>query len=368
MIAAVNHSEVRQITQSCCPQSVKTRWLSRNEALIWLLSREKLLLRTNFKAISKTLSSEFREMFTLDNFASLATYHRIIYPFNQAVKFFEDDRVTLCHVYPALKTLKKYFQEEVHSNSDSNPQYAACCESILPIIQQRQMKLLDRDLVKAAFWLTSFGCQSLADNKLFIPLLYQLNIKYRIPPTILPIQGSPNKFRSNISCTLSRDDHEEDVSDYAYTGHEILEDELEEVPKSHGFKKQVLIFLINFLSDLILEDLDRDIASNVFPEVRHEVEESLQFFFWNPESIAKCRYSTGSIQQEVELWNWMKYTSQGRISDQFALKVISIVSIPASEASCERSFSRQKRIMDHLRTRSTPELLMARVLFESSND
>jgi hypothetical protein len=34
MIAAVNHSEVRQITQSRCPQSVKTRWLSRNEALI----------------------------------------------------------------------------------------------------------------------------------------------------------------------------------------------------------------------------------------------------------------------------------------------------------------------------------------------
>jgi hypothetical protein len=368
MITVANHSEVRKITQSRCPHSVKTRWLSRDEALVWLLSREEQFLHMNFKLVSKARRAQMRETFRGSNFTSLSIYHRILYPFTQAVKFFEEDRITLCHVYPTLKTLKKYFREEADSHSDSNPEYAACCASVLPIVQQRQRKLLDRDLLKAAFWLTSFGCQSLSDNRLLIPILYQLNIKYRNPPPIPSIQGPFNKIMKNVNCTWTRDEQEQEETDYSYTGQEIPEEELEEAPKTRGYRNQVLTFLKEFLSVLMLEDLDIDVAENVSSEVRHQVEESLQFFFCNPESIVKCRHNCGSIETEVELWNWMKYTSQGRINEQFALKVISIVSIPASEASCERSFSRQKRTMNHLRTRSNPELLRARFLLESLNN
>jgi hypothetical protein len=368
MITAVNHSEVRKITHSRCPYSIKTRWLSRDESLTWLLSREELLLHMNVKLISKSRRAHIRAIFTESNFKLLSIYHRMLHPFTQAVKLFEEDRITLCHVYPALKTLKKYFLEEANSHTDSNPEYSACCASVLPIVQQRQRKLLDRDLLKAAFWLTSFGCQSLSNNCLFIPTLYQLTIKYHTPPPITLIQGSFSRIMQNVNCTLSRDDEEQEEADYSYTGHEIPEEELEEAPKTHGYRNQVLTFVIEYLSVLMLEDLDTDTANNVYSEVRHQVEESLQFFFCNPESIAKCRDTCGSVEKEVELWNWMKYTSQGRINEQLTLKVISIVSIPASEASCERSFSRQKRIMNHLRTRSNPELLRARFLLESSNN
>jgi hypothetical protein len=368
MIAAVNHSDICQMTKSRCPQSVKTRWLSRNEALIWLLSREEMLLTMNFKTIPKSRWSQIRAIITKNNFASLSLYHRLIYPFTQAVKFFEEDRVTLCYVYPTLKNLKKHFREEADSHSESNPEYAAYCASILPIIQQRQSKLLDRDLLKAAFWLTSFGCRSLATDTLFIPIGYRLDIKYQAPFPIRFVPGGINGFMKIINFPPPREEQEQDETDYSYTGEEILEDELEEVPKTRGYRNQVLTFLTEFLSNLILEDLDRESQENVFPEVHHQVEESLQFFFCNPESIAKCRCSLGFIDMEVELWNWMKYKSERRISDQFAQKVISIVSIPAYEGSCERSLSRQKRILDHLRKRSNQELLRARFLFESSNN
>jgi hypothetical protein len=366
MIAVVNHSEIIYITNSRCPQLVKTRWLSRDKALSWLISREQLFFQPNFQFSSKTLQRQFQKIFTRDNFVLLATCHRIIYPLTRAVKFFEDDHITLCHIYPALKTIKNYFREEAHSHSDSDPKYAECCEIILSIIQQRQRKLLDQDLVKAAFWLTSFGCQSLADGKIFIPDPRKLDIKYHTPHPILLSQGPPNRFRIHLPSTYSQDHQEEEEADYKYTGHEIREEELEDVPKIDENKTQVLAFLIKFLSNLMREDLDREIAGAVFSEIPHQVEESLQFFLCNPQSIAKCRHTSGDIDKQVELWNWMKYKSEDRISDQFTQKVISILSIPASEASCERSFSRQKRIMDHLRTRSNPELLRARFLFESS--
>jgi hypothetical protein len=271
-------------------------------------------------------------------------------------------------VYHALITLKKHYRNETDAFHETDPKYATCCASAVSIIQQRQVKLLDRDLIKAAFWLTSFGCQSLADEKLFVPVSYHLNVKYFNPLPFIPVVRPLEKYHFTKSTIIFGENQEEEEVDYAYTGDEIPEDELEEVAKTRGYKNQVLAFLIKFLSDLIIEDLDREIAVNVFSEVRHQVEESLQFFFCNPETIAKCRHSNGDIKNEVELWNWIKYRSEGRIRDHFAQKVISIITIPASEASCERSFSRQKRIMDHLHTRSNPELLRARFIFEVSND
>jgi hypothetical protein len=205
--------------------------------------------------------------------------------------------------------------------------------------------------------LTSFGCQSLAEGKIFIPNPFKLNINYHTPPPILLFQRPPNWFQIHLHSTYSRDHQEEEEADYEYTGYEIREEEVEEVPKTYGNKTQVLTFLIKFLSDLVLEDLDREIAGAVFSEIPHRIEESLQFFLCKPKSIAKCRHSSGAINKLVELWSCMKYKSEDRISDQFTQKVISILSIPTSEASCERGFSRHKRIMDHLRTRCNPELL-----------
>jgi hypothetical protein len=136
-----------------------------------------------------------------------------------------------------------------------------------------------------------------------------------------------------------------------------MEDELEEVQKIWRCKNQVLKFLNEFLPILIMEDLDSASSETIAFEIHCQVEQSLQFFFCNLESIAKCRNTPGDIEMQVELWNWLKFMINGRITGQVAAKVISIVSIPASEASCERSISHQKRILGHFRVKSNPESL-----------
>jgi hypothetical protein len=50
------------------------------------------------------------------------------------------------------------------------------------------------------------------------------------------------------------------------------------------------------------------------------------------------------------------------VYDDIVEKIISIISIPASEASCERSFSRRKRIMGDSPVKSNPDLLKARLI------
>jgi hypothetical protein len=116
-----------------------------------------------------------------------------------------------------------------------------------------------------------------------------------------------------------------------------------------------------------MEDLNADSSETIASEIHCQVEQSLQFFFCNPESIAKCRNTPGDIEMQGELWNWLKFLENGRIAGQVAAKVISIVSIPASEASYERSLSGQKRILGHFRAKSNPELLRARFLFALGN-
>lgn len=367
MIMLVNCSEVRRITQSRCHPLVKTRWLSRYQTLVWLLSWEVELSKIDPKCLSKLRRKQFREILTRSNFAMLATLHKIIHPFSRAITLFERDDVTLCHVYPAMKALKAHFRDEQANSKDSVPKYAEFCVNALSFIQQRQHKLLDKDLLKATYWLTSIGCKHLSENIMDIPFPCRLHLVYSYPPTHIPLKGGHVWFRDISLDPPSSDTQEHDEVDYSYTGEIIDEDELEEVPVSRGWENQVIPFLTEYLVALIFEDLGSDIPESVCADVRHQVEELLQFFFCNPDTIAKCQLRNSSILTEVELWNWVKYMIPGRICDQVVAKVISIISIPASEASCERSFSRQKRIMGHLRTTSNCDLLRARYLLAASD-
>jgi hypothetical protein len=300
-----------------------------------LLIKKTKLLEFDSKLIQKVRRSQFRTIITSSNFEFLGIYHQVLNPFAQAVKFFERAHVTLCHVYHTLKTLKEHFRQEETSNMESNPDYSICCSTVLSIIRQRHNKLLDISLVKAAFWLTSFGCQSLEENKFFIPPKFKLKLTYHPPFSPQYSQGPfDNSLSSNGNSQETYELVQSDV-DGKYTGDVIMEDELEEVPTIGSCKNKTLPFLIELLHVFMLEDLDREIPMNVSLEVRQQVEETLQYFFCNPESISKCRNYDSEIELQVELWHWMKYNAGGRIHDQFVAKVISILSIPASEASCE---------------------------------
>jgi hypothetical protein len=103
------------------------------------------------------------------------------------------------------------------------------------------------------------------------------------------------------------DEQRNEEPDYLYTGEVVMEGELQEVPRSWRFKDEVVRFLTMFLPTLILEDFDRAESETVSSEIERQVEKSLQFFFCNPESIAKCQTTPGDIEMQVELWTWMKF-------------------------------------------------------------
>jgi hypothetical protein len=114
-----------------------------------------------------------------------------------------------------------------------------------------------------------------------------------------------------------------------------------------------------------LEDLDSAESETASSAIERQVEESLHFFFGNPESSPKCRDPPGDVEMQVELWTSMEFMAHGGIDARITTTVISIVSIPASEASCKWSLSRQKRIMGHFSSKSSPDLLRARPLLAS---
>jgi hypothetical protein len=97
------------------------------------------------------------------------------------VKFLEQDHITLYHVYPALKKLKRHLeQQEDPPNADP----AECLDywhSIVSLIRVRQSKLLDTDLVKIGFWLTSFGYTWLTQQQELVPENHQFRLQYQAP-------------------------------------------------------------------------------------------------------------------------------------------------------------------------------------------
>jgi hypothetical protein len=94
------------------------------------------------------------------------------------------------------------------------------------------------------------------------------------------------------------------------------------------------------------------------------IDSMLSYFLCNDEFLARCRRTPAGIAKQVELWNYVARSTSDHQYDDLATKVISLIAIPTSEASCERTLSRQKRTFTHLRCRSSPELIRARIFFE----
>jgi hypothetical protein len=161
----------------------------------------------NLKPFPKKQRSQFRAITTKRSFTRSKIYHKIVCRLTQMVKFFGKDHVILCHVYLELKTLKGHFRDEERPQCDFNPEYAICFSTALSIIHSRRCKLLDQDSLKAAFWLTSFGCQSLSDNISFIPLPYQQDWEYHTPYLSPNAHGSVDGSSEKVH--RSQDVHEQ---------------------------------------------------------------------------------------------------------------------------------------------------------------
>jgi hypothetical protein len=107
--------------------------------------------------------------------------------------------------------------------------------------------------------------------------------------------------------------------------------------------------------------------SEIEDSIRSQVDSLISLFFCSDEYTSKSQESQAGIDKRIELWNHLARNTSERPYDHVVEKIISIISIPASEASCQRSFSRQKRIMGHSRVGSKRDLLRARFLLKGGS-
>jgi hypothetical protein len=154
-------------------------------------------------------------------------------------KFFEQDHITLYDVYPALKELKRYLRDEVTASEEVAPEYAQCCQSMAEFLQTRRVRMLDHDLIKVTFWLTSFGCKWLADGHEYISDTHRLHLCYQAPRTIRHIWALELMLPENTP-PESPDEVDLGIEDCPYTGdaitYESLDDHVDCIGHSPGKK------------------------------------------------------------------------------------------------------------------------------------
>jgi hypothetical protein len=365
MIKVSNYAEVRHVLKSRCPQSVKTRWLSRFDAIKWLLSRQERLTRLSRDGSVKKRQKKIQTWMTSENFGQLEVFHQLLYPFNQATKFFEQDMVTLCHVYPALRDVKNHLRQLLDHYRDSDAEIAESCQFLLDAVHFRRRKLLDRDLMKAAFWLTSFGCRCLNDGEIVLAAPYRVVLEYELPHAVAPRGSLDFSIPSGSSQEHEEDDNDE--LDCEFEGDGEIDEDTEDVPRldpSEG--TGVIAFLCVHLRHAVLTGSDRQ-DEDKEAHISDRVDQLLQFFFCNVESQRRCKNATPDVNRQVELWNRLSVDDPDPVAREIIAKIIAVITIPASETSCERALSRQKRIMGHSRVKSNPDLLLARFVFDSKD-
>jgi hypothetical protein len=120
------------------------------------------------------------------------------------------------------------------------------------------------------------------------------------------IWPAPDTRRRSIPLCTPKSAEDEVGIDCTFRGDDIGKDTMDHAPPWSGSKKNVLVFLREFLLVGITEDgylatTPPDGAEWPSDEIR--VEEFIKLFFWNDEWIARCRTTPPSIDKQVELWN-----------------------------------------------------------------
>jgi hypothetical protein len=192
---------------------------------------------------------------TEEAFQKLSMYHKLLHPCTQAVKFFEQDHISLCHVYPALKTLKRHFNEQAAIAEAECPELLEGWHSLRHYLRFRQYKLLDRDLVKAAFSLTSFGCTWLAIRNELIPSSHQLQLAHESPRKLFVI--GPLDATLNVATPGGELAHnnEDEGQECAYLRDIITDESLEEAARMYAPRGPILTFLREILVKYLREEL-----------------------------------------------------------------------------------------------------------------
>jgi hypothetical protein len=171
-----------------------------------------------------------------------------------AMRVFEQDAITICDVYSALKMPKCHLTHQEDRLKIDITEYLDSWRPIADFVQQRQRNLLDTDLVKVAFWLTSFGCIGLAREEEFIPEDHRPHLQYELPPKTLA--RGPSEAMTAEAPPWPGGGPELDEgnrADYEHTGNVIKDESITRAPRLQVTRRQTLIFIRELLVRFLLE-------------------------------------------------------------------------------------------------------------------
>jgi hypothetical protein len=369
MIQVSNLPGVNRMTHSHCPLICKTRWLSRGAAATWLLRNRVVISEIDSASWQKKHRLQFQNAMTNENFESIARFHHLIHPFLQSIKFFERDATTICYVYPVFKQLTQFIGGPLSDYFESNASddYCQAIPVILDILERRKTKHLDIGLIKFAYYMTSFGRNQFLHCPEDVTAGFTIKLTYSsldsIPVIAAPRQSADEQSPDDTDRLETQGipgSHPE--GDFTFQGDTMEFDDVPEPDPANASNASILDFLEHFLCSLLAEDADGSVTSTPSDTQIPLVHRFIRFFFCTDVCDRFCcpQHIDPAIDQQVQMWRRIALDDPERPFIDLIRRIITVITIPASEASAERELSRQKRILTHQRERSSHDLLMAR--------
>ena len=358
LITAVNSSLAAEYIGHC-PQPVSTRWLSRIDAIDWLLLHEESLKRFPMRddidlepAIRRNLSNTFR----FERFEEIRLLAKLIYPFYVMTLALEADSSTQAMIIPLTEQMKDYFlsikDEFIFED------YPELIDSMIKCIDERFAMTYDVQLLFAAcltsiegraWFLTTIYNEE--DRELYkrwsSRAFKKVNFKYSVSNHHVVFPGenedvAPPSVEDDPLLALASETPLVNDDEANQNDEEGQNPEIPSPPSGlTTIYDSALHAIMQLCSDL---EIDSTSIPSAFSSwlFDHEVDEHL--WIHRDAHIA-------------DLWKTLSLRADMKI---FARVCIRIVGVSASECPVERNFSLEKLILTRLRNRTSSVLLDAR--------
>ena len=350
-----------------CP----TRWTNLFDILNWgkrNIKRIFTVLKTNNRII-KNLLEPFIEEVKFFLFKIIPNYYRIFFIYSKLIKILESDHCSASRstlVYETFFNLSKEFIQD-DSIGDENIHFSELVESI-------KKRLYGTGNYELLYFLSSFTFQgrklirdSLASSHVFesdpmyIKFKHQTFLDDNDLLILEKFKEEDYKYISQIESNYdnnSQEDSNEDQDEkylYSsdYSGDDTQSDQFEFIENENLNGE---IDSIIEIGSIYLEKYAKNIGLNNFEE--NELKKS--YYDWIVKPLDQITPNLQYVEKDLEIWALLGLRKRWNHLAVFAARVLTI---PASEACCERFFSRQRLAIPKNRRRTSKKLEGARMSY-----
>jgi len=355
-------SEISNKIGRRAPEIPKTRWVYAYDAAFWIM---KHVDQINEVLTSGTISSRVLKVFQKvehadtclkgvpDQILELVPF---LAPIKRLMLTFESDRTPLCRVFPLIhQTLKVYDRIEEQGELKYHGPVVPLIRSF---IKKRFQETARWDLIVTSFALTIEGryfirkeCSS--DT---MPGLTEGLSDDEEPPGI-PLNEIDVQFIEDTDTEISissDDDYDDEEEDKSL---KIVVRKKPKETEEPNFKIDDSGNLINIVFNTI-----EDVAKRLDHSKEERKALRLSFHKW---TFSRSNEFPNLCFMEQSAWVYWKTELQFKNMPILANIALRILSLPSSQASCERLISQNRQIIDSYRTKSKDDLVRARNLLRN---